>query len=265
MNFNNKTILITGGSSGIGKAAAKELGKQGAKIIIQARSLDKLKSAAKEIEATGAEVHYYSTDLTTAAAVEAAADKIIAEVGLPDVVINSAGSGEWLSLKEATTEHYETTMASPYLATAFTTKAFYDRMQKRGHGHFIIVNSAACYYSFPAATGYTAARWAMLGYASALQADLYGTNFKVSMVALGKVDSPYFKNNPKSEERIPGIANILIPTMSEEDSGKVLAKTVKSPKNTVIAPLMMRICVFFNRFTPGIFRWLMRVTAYKGK
>jgi len=262
MILKGKRILVTGGSSGIGKAAAIEIAKQGAEVIIQARNLEKLKTAAKEIAATGAKVHYYSTDLTTSEAVEASANQIIEEVGLPDVIINSAGAGEWLSLEEAATpEYFSETMASPYLVTAYTIKVFYDKMKARGNGHFIIINSAACYFTFPAAIGYLAARYAMLGYSKALQADLHGTDFKVSMVALGKVDSPYFKNNPKSEARIPGIVGILVPTLTEEESGKIIAKTVKSQKETVIAPFMLRMLVFFNRFFPGIFDWIMRLTG----
>lgn len=263
MNVKNKLILITGGSSGIGKATAIELAKQGAVIILQARGLEKLQAAQKDLEALGAKVHYYSTDLTNAEAVKAAAQQIIQEVGLPDIVINSAGSGDWLSLQEASLAYYETTMASPYLATAFTCKAFYDQMQARGQGHFVIVNSAACYFSFPAATGYIAARWAMLGFAKALQADLYGSNFRVSLVNLGKVSSPYFTNNPTSEERIPKIVSYLVPTMTETASGKVVAKVAAKPKNIVNRPFILSILVVFNRITPGIFAWLMRITAYK--
>ena len=101
----------------------------------------------------------------------------------------------------------------------------------------------------------------MLGFSKALQADLYGTNFKVSMIALGKVDSPYFDNNPISEDRIPKIANWLIPTMTLDESADVIVHTVKTKKNTVIKPFMMSLMVFFNRFIPGIFRWLMRITS----
>ncbi|BDS10780.1 SDR family NAD(P)-dependent oxidoreductase [Aureispira anguillae] len=265
MVLQNKRILITGGSSGIGKATAIELAKQGAIIILQARNVDKLKAAATEISLLGAKVHYYSTDLTTAEAVEASANTIIQEVGLPDIVINSAGSGDWLSLKEATPKHYETTMASPYLATAFTCKVFYDKMQARGSGHFIIINSVASYFSFPAATGYTAARWAMLGFAKSLQADLYASKFNVSLVTLGKVSSPYFTNNPTSEERIPKISDYLVSTMSEEYSGKVIAKVAQFPKQETIKPFMLAILVRLNRFIPGLFAWLMRLTAYKAK
>ncbi len=79
------------------------------------------------------------------------------------------------------------------------------------------------------------------------------------MIALGKVDSPYFSNNPISEERIPKIVGILIPTMTEKQSGQVIANTVKSKKATVIKPFMMAVSVWLNRFFPGLFRWLMRL------
>lgn len=259
----NKLILITGGSSGIGKAAAIELHKQGAKIILQARNIEKLKSTALEIDATGNRISYYSTDLTDQDSVELSAKKIIENEGLPDVVINSAGSGEWLSFKEATLSHYKNTMDSPYIATTLTCKVFYDKMQTRGKGHFIMINSVACYFSFPGATGYIPARWAMLGFSRALQADLFNTKFKVSMIALGKVDSPYFKNNPTSEDRIPKIANWLVPTMSQKSAGKVIAKIIKTKKAIVIKPFTMSLLVFFNRFFPRLFRWLMRITGYK--
>jgi len=261
--MNNKLILITGGSSGIGKAAAIQLHKQGAKIILQALNIEKLKKTALEIDPSGKRVVYYSTDLTNQDSVELAAYKIIKNEGLPDVVINSAGSGEWLSFKEAPLTHFKSTMDSPYLATALTCKVFFDKMQERGNGHFIIINSAAAYFSFPGATGYTPARWAMLGFARSLQADMFNTNFTISMIALGKVDSPYFKNNPISEERIPKIANWLVPTMSEKDAGRVIAKNVRTKKTIVIKPFNMAFFVFLNRLFPGIFRWLMRITGHK--
>ena len=258
----DKLILITGGSSGIGKATAMNLHSQGASIIIQARGLEKLKAAANEIDVKGNRISYYSTDLTNQTAVEASANAIIEKEGLPDVIINSAGGGEWLSFKEADVAHFKNTMNSPYLATALTCKVFYDKMQERGSGHFIIINSAACYFSFPGATGYGPARWAMLGFSRALQADLFNTNFKVSMIAFGKVESPYFENNPRSEERIPKIANWLIPTMSLKASGQVISKSVKTKKGIIIKPFMLRLLVFFNRFFPNTFSWLMRSTGY---
>ncbi|MGI9530496.1 SDR family NAD(P)-dependent oxidoreductase [Lutimonas sp.] len=259
----NQLILITGGSSGIGKAAAALLYDQGARIILQARDPKKLETVAREIDPTSKKVSYYSTDLTEQEAVENTANEILVNEGLPDVIINSAGAGEWLSLKESDASYYKSSMDSPYLATAYTCKIFFDKMQERGTGQFIIINSAASYFAFPGATGYTPARWAMLGFAKSLQADLYDTKFKVSLIVLGKVDSPYFKNNPVSEERIPKIANWLTPTMSVESAARIISSSIKSKPNVVVRPFMMSIFVFLNRFIPGVFSWLMRITSYK--
>ena len=83
------------------------------------------------------------------------------------------------------------------------------------------------------------------------------------MIALGKVDSPYFENNPVSEDRIPKIANWFTPTLSQKAAGMVIAKTVKTKRAMVIKPFSMSLFVFLNRFIPGVLRWLMRITAYK--
>lgn len=136
-------------------------------------------------------------------------------------------------------------------------------MKERGSGHFIIVNSAAAYFSFPGATGYTPSRWALLGFSKALQADLHSTNFTVSSVVFGKVNTSYFSNNPISESRIPKIADWLIPTLTAQQAGQRIAKTVKHPKPVVLAPFMLAVLVLLNRFFPGSFKWLLRITGYK--
>jgi len=261
MDFNKKIILITGGSSGIGLAAAIEFAKNGAEIIIQARGQEKLLKAKEDILKFGEKVHAFPTDLTSPEEVVRVRDLIIDEIGLPDIIINSAGAGEWLSLKEAEIGHFKETIESPYLATAYTIKAFYDKMIERNHGHFIIINSAAAYFSFPKATGYTASRWAMLGLSKSLQADLYASNINISMIAFGKVDSPYFKNNPLSEDRIPRITKLLIPTVSTDYCGKQLLKLAKTKKKMIVKPFMMSLLVWKNRFFPGLFRWIIRVSS----
>ena len=130
----NKLILITGGSSGIGKAAAIELHKQGATVILQARNKEKLQAATKEVDPSGNRVSYYSTDLTDPEAVKSSAEEIIKNEGLPDVIINSAGAGEWLAFEEADLTHFKQTIDSPYLATTFTCKVFMTKCKHEERG-----------------------------------------------------------------------------------------------------------------------------------
>ena len=108
-----RLILITGGSSGIGKATAAALHAQGESVLLQARNLDKLQAAAQDIDQTGKRIHYYSTDLTAPRDVEASAETIVKKHGLPDCIINCAGEGEWLSFSESNIDYHTQTIASP--------------------------------------------------------------------------------------------------------------------------------------------------------
>ena len=85
----------------------------------------------------------------------------------------------------------------------------------------------------------------------------------MSSVVFGKVDTPYFSNNLTSESRIPKITDWLIPTLTAHQAVQRIAKTVKHPKSEVHAPFMLGVLVVLNRFFPGSFRWLLRITGYK--
>ncbi|MGB2370524.1 MAG: hypothetical protein ACPH53_04325 [Flavobacteriaceae bacterium] len=85
----------------------------------------------------------------------------------------------------------------------------------------------------------------------------------MSSVVFGKVDTPYFSNNPISESRIPKIADWLIPTLTAQQAGQRIAKTVNHPKSEVLATFMLGVLVVLNRFFPASFRWLLRITGYK--
>ena len=131
MDLNNKIVLITGASSGIGEAYAKHIASEGAKIILQARSMDKLDALAIEINEKGGLAYPFPTDLTDVKAVKEQAIKIKREVGIPDVIVNSAGAGNWLSIFDTSERDFSDMMASPYFATVYTIKAFINDMIKR--------------------------------------------------------------------------------------------------------------------------------------
>ena len=263
MRVKDKIILITGASSGIGAASARLLAAKGAIVVLQARGVGNLNKVAVEIRALGGTAHVYPVDLTQYEEVNAVAERIISNVGLPEVIINGAGAGQWLSIFESQSQDFEQQMAAPYYAAAYTTKAFIDQMKARDSGHIININSIACYFNIPGAIGYMAARHAMRGFSNALYADLYHTNLNASMIAAGKVDTAYFENNPGSAERIPKISTTLVHTMSVDEVAKAVLRTIGTKKRVVVIPFMMRVFVWLNRFIPGFFDMLSRWTGYK--
>jgi hypothetical protein len=85
----------------------------------------------------------------------------------------------------------------------------------------------------------------------------------VYSVVFGKLDTPYFSNNPISETRIQKIADWLITTLTAQQAGQRIAKTVKHPKSEVLVPFMLAVLVVLKFVFPGSFRWLPRITGYK--
>lgn len=264
MMLKDKIVLITGASSGIGEAFARRISKQGAIVVLQARSEDKLSALANDINTKGGIAHFYPTDLTNSIAVIKQAAKIKSEVGIPDIIVNSAGSGNWLSVFETSDQEFHDMMASPYFATVYTINAFKKDMVKRNNGHIISINSAASYFVFPGALGYLSARWALRAFQDGLHEELRSTNVAVSSIVAAKVDSPYFTNNPISAARLPKIGTSIMKTLTVDEVAKEIERALLHRKKTIIIPWQMSLSVFMNRFFPGVFRVLMRATGYKG-
>lgn len=264
MSLKDKIVLITGASSGIGEACAKLMAEEGAKVILQARSVDKLTEIEKVIKAHGGMAYSYPTDLTDIKTVKEQAKHIKTEVGMPDIIVNSAGAGNWLSIFDTSEEDFKDMMSAPYFAAVYTTKAFLNDMVIRNSGQIITINSAACYFIFPGALGYLSTRWATRGFMEGLTEELRSSNVAVTSIVAGKVDSPYFTNNPVSAERIPRIATGIMKTLTVEEVAQTIIRSTRSRKKTIIVPWQMSLSVLMNRYFPGIFRMLMRATGYKG-
>jgi len=262
MNLKDRLILITGASSGIGEASARSLARAGARVVLQARSADKLHQLAEQINGAGGKAYAVPVDVSDAGAVQEAARRVTDQYGVPDVIVNNAGAGRWLFVDETPYEEIASMTAVPYLAAFYTTRAYVPAMLKRGSGLVLNVNSPVCFMPWPGCTGYAAARGALMVFTYALQADLHGSGVKVCHFVPGKVTSEYFANNPGAEERIPTFTK-FIRTCTPEEVAERMVRAVTDEKAEVIFPLMLRASVLFNRFFPGLVGSLLRATGAK--
>ena len=259
MKIEGRTILITGASSGIGLATAKAMAERGGYIILLARNKNALDEAVSGIIAQGGRAVSYPVDLSISKAVDQVAEIIHRNVGFVDTIVNNAGAGRWQFVEETDPEDAVQMMAVPYLAAFYITRAFLPAMLERDEGHIVNITSLAAYAPWAGATGYTAARWAMRGFSEALRADIYGTNLKVTLFTPGEVNSPYWKNNSVSRDRIPKIGK-LFPKMTPEKVAKSIVKSVENNKREVIVPLSLRMTVGLHRIFPFITEWLINQT-----
>jgi NAD(P)-dependent dehydrogenase (short-subunit alcohol dehydrogenase family) len=158
-----KVVLVTGGSSGIGLATAHRLAEAGATTLIVGRNPDKLEAARREIEARGHRVVAYPADITDAAQCAALLEKIAAEHGAVDILINNAGR----SIRRAIEHSYdrfhdfERCMAINYYAALRVTLGLLPGMKHKGHGHVINISSIGVLTNAPRFSAYVASKAAL--------------------------------------------------------------------------------------------------------
>lgn len=258
MKLSGKTILVTGASSGIGAATAREAHRRGATVLLVARSAEPLQDIVGEL---GDRAHAYPCDVSDAKAVAALAKACAADGRQVDVLVNNAGAGRWLSIDETDPDELLTMAAVPYHAAMLVTRAFVQSMIDRRNGWIVNVNSPVSQLVWPGAVGYASARWALRGFNKALAADLRGTGVRVSEVVPGKVSSSYFEHNPGAEERIPSIARI-IPTVTPEQVAKAVCDAVEKERREVVLPWQMKAFTLQARVFPEASEWLLWRTGH---
>jgi short-subunit dehydrogenase len=251
-----KLALVVGASSGVGAATARELGRRGWTVVLSARSEGPLASLAGSI---GPNASYLACDASQSAGITALEAFVTQRHGVPDVVINCAGLGQWKRLEDTTPEELQLMIGAPYLAAANASRMFLGRMLERRSGTIIHVNSPACFMPLPSAVGYAAARFALRGLHEALSQDLAGSGVRSCHVVFGRIDSEYFEHNPGVLDHMPGIAK-TIRTLSVEECARVLADVADRPRTLVLHPFMLRVYYLSNLVAPWLTRWLLRVT-----
>lgn len=254
-----KLVVVTGASSGIGRATALRFAKEGWRVVAVARTQSALE--AFQIEA-GANVFVEAVDASDGAAVLAMAARVIEQHGVPDVVVNSAGLGSWKYLEDTSAAELGQMMGAPFFAAAHVTGAFLKGMIARKSGVILHVGSPASIQPWPGSTAYATSRWALRGLHEALRMDLAGTGVSTCHVVFGEVTSSYFDNNPGSHEHIPSIARV-IPLSTPEQCAAVLWKTAHHPRAEVLAPFALRAMFWLHGWFPGLFRLVVTRTGRK--
>ena len=212
MNLQNAKILITGGSLGIGKAAAKMLMESGANVLITGRNEERIKKAAQELHAHGIAADVASTE-DREKTMRAVADVL----GGLDVLINNAGIGEFSSLDELTIEQFQNVFSTNVFAAALMTQEAVKIFKKQNRGNIINIASTAALKGFANGTVYAASKFALRGMTQCWQAELRKHNIRVMEINPSEVTTAFA--NPKGEER---------PEQKNKLRGEEIAHAIKS-------------------------------------
>ncbi len=188
----DKTILITGGSSGIGEAAAKKIAEAGGAVVLVARTRANLEKVADGIRGDGGTAHVYPCDLSDMDAIAAMADQVLDDLGGVDILINNAGRSirRSLELSYDRIHDYQRTMQLNYLGAVQLILKFIPGMRERDFGQIINVSSVGVQTRAPRFGAYIASKAALDSLCDALQAEVVNDDIRFTTVHMPLVRTP---------------------------------------------------------------------------
>jgi NAD(P)-dependent dehydrogenase (short-subunit alcohol dehydrogenase family) len=212
-----QVVVVTGASSGVGRATAHAFAKRGAKIGLLARGRPGLEVAANEVRDLGGEAVVLPTDVADADQVEAAAAQIEEQFGPIDVWVNDAMATIFAPFAEISPEEFRRATEVTYLGTVYGTMAALRRMKPRDHGTVVQVGSALSYRAIPLQSAYCGAKFAIRGFTDSIRTELMHEHSKVwiTMVQLPAINTPQFNwcrsKLPNHPQPVPPIFQPEVP------------------------------------------------------
>lgn len=203
--FRDKTVLITGASSGIGRAMALRFGRAGARVVLVARRADRLEAVARELRANGAEASIIVADLVDPESCERVISEARQAAGPVDVLINSAGVGEYGRFREQDLEVVDQMMRLNMTALVRLTHGVLREMTERRSGHIVNVASTAAFQPTPYMSVYGATKAFVLSFSVSLWKEVRRRGVHVICIAPGPVKTEFFdRGGYESRKRMFG-------------------------------------------------------------
>ena len=190
MDLNDSKILITGGSSGIGKAAAKLCMEKGATVLITGRNPEKLARVAEELG-----VLYLAFDISDYDVLEAKAAKALEMMGGLDALVNNAGIGEFAKLGDLNAAMFERVFSTNVVGLTLFTQAFLGHFKAQDHGSIVNIASTAAMKGFAYGSIYSASKFALRSLTQCWQAELRPHNIRVIGVNPSEVPTAFHRED----------------------------------------------------------------------
>ena len=258
MPLKDKIVVITGTSSGIGKAAAIEFAKRGAKLAIVSRRKEKLEELQKSLEQFSTEVLVCPCDVSDKEDVKKMSDAVLEKFGKIDILVNNAGFAIYGMVTNLTIEQIESQMQTNYFGMMYCTKNFLPILQQQNSGHIVNVASVAASFGLPGIAPYCASKFAMLGFSEGLKHELKGTNIGVTVVSPIMVRTNFFDH--ESFAKMPKYS----PTsLDPKTVASAIIRASESSRLEIIVPGIVRIGVWLKHTIPFVINPIMGATFRK--
>ena len=248
MDIKGKVVIVTGASSGIGEATAREFGREGVKVVLAARRVDRLEELAKKINAINpnAETLVVQADLTKLDDINALIQQTMDTFGRIDVLVNNAGFGRitWLE-KLDPIKDIQAQFDVNVMGVIQTTRQVLPIMMEQRSGHIINMGSLAGLVGAPTYTVYAATKHAVHGFSESLRREVKPWGIDVSMIYPAGVKTEF--QSHAGIKRKTGATTPKALSLTAEEVGREVVRLAQRPRPMWIVPWALKISIWMNR------------------
>jgi NADP-dependent 3-hydroxy acid dehydrogenase YdfG len=244
-------VIVTGASSGIGEATAREFARAGASVVLAARRVERLEQLAAEIRAAGGRALAVPTDLTDRAQIANLIQATLQEFGRIDVLANIAGWGRYDWFEELSADDLHKQYEVNVIGLAETIRQVLPVMKKQRSGHILNMGSYASKIAVPPLTVYASTKYAVEGLTDALRRELKPWGIQVSRIHPSGVKETEF--NQKAGQQ-GGIRYRSVPVgrVRREDVARQIVDLVENPRRAIFMSRLYDLPVLLNMIAPGL-------------
>jgi short-subunit dehydrogenase len=255
MDLRDRVAIITGASSGIGHATALELASRGAHVVLAARRLQQLEELAAKCRSLGVRARAIELDVRHRESCYAIADVVTAEFGRIDILVNNAGFAIFDPIEKASPDDLERMMQTNYFGAMNCTKAVLPQMLQRGEGAIVNVASIAGIMGFAGMGGYSATKFALIGFTEALRDELIGRGIAVSLVCPATTRTEFFVTAEKG--KMPAASRLIL-AIPPERVAQTIARAIRRGTPRIVVPSTAAMFMKFKEIFPRPAHMLMR-------
>lgn len=234
-----KVVVITGASSGIGEATARALAQQGAKVVLGARRTDRLEILAADIRAQGGIAEYRAVDVRQRAQVQALIDFAQEKFGRVDVIINNAGVMPLSVLEELKVDEWERMIDVNVKGVLYGIAAGLPLMKRQGFGHFINISSIGGHTVFPTAAVYCATKYAVRAISEGLRQEQLDGDIRVTIISPGVVESELADSisDPAARDAMKAFRQIAL---TPDAIARAVCYAISQPADVDVSEIIVR-------------------------
>jgi NAD(P)-dependent dehydrogenase (short-subunit alcohol dehydrogenase family) len=257
----SRIVVVTGASAGVGRATARRFAEEGDSVALIARGKERLEATTKEVEALGGRALALSLDVAEPEALEAATERVEAELGPIDVWVNNAMVTVYAPVTRLAPDEFRRVTEVTYLGSVWGTMAALRRMVPRDRGTIVQVGSALAYRGIPLQAAYCGAKHGLEGFYDSLRTELLheGSNVRITIVELPGLNTPQFSwgrtKMPREPQPVP-------PIFQPEVAADAIVWASRHPRRELYVGWPTVEAIVGNKIAPGLADRYLARTGY---